>query len=156
MDITTAIDFKDRSFDVAVLTEVLEHLPYPTISVREARRILKPRGAFLGSVPLDYHLHRRWAVMRGGRLTGDPTHLHHFPSASWTACCAGISRTCRIILCAAARRAIPTGNCRRGILSATSPGSRGTRDEMPARQMTLLQPTRCLEHSAPERGRLVN
>jgi 2-polyprenyl-3-methyl-5-hydroxy-6-metoxy-1,4-benzoquinol methylase len=78
MEITTAIDFRDQSFDVVVLTEVLEHLPFPTISIREIRRILKPGGAFLGSVPLDYHLHRRWSVMRGNRLTGDPTHLHHF------------------------------------------------------------------------------
>ncbi len=78
MDISIALDFVDHAFDVAVMTEVLEHLPYPGISVREAHRILKPGGAFLGSVPLDYHLHRRWSVMRGGRLTGDPTHLHHF------------------------------------------------------------------------------
>jgi SAM-dependent methyltransferase len=78
MEITTAIDFKDRSFDVVILTEVLEHLPYPDISVTEIARILKPGGLFCGSVPLDYHFHRRWSVMRGGRLTGDPTHLHHF------------------------------------------------------------------------------
>ena len=78
MEITTAIDFKDQSFDVVALTEVLEHLPYPDISVREIHRILKKGGAFLGSVPLDYHLHRRWSVMRGNRLTGDATHLHHF------------------------------------------------------------------------------
>lgn len=78
MDISIAIDFKYQSFNVLVMTEVLEHLPYPTVTVREVHRILKPGGAFLGSVPLDYHLHRRWSVMRGGRLTGDATHLHHF------------------------------------------------------------------------------
>lgn len=78
MDISVAIDFTDRTFDVVVMTEVLEHLPYPPITVGEVHRILRPGGAFLGSVPLDYHLHRRWAVLRGGRLTGDPTHLHHF------------------------------------------------------------------------------
>ncbi|HSH92803.1 MAG TPA: class I SAM-dependent methyltransferase, partial [Roseimicrobium sp.] len=78
MDISIALDFLDKSFDVVVMTEVLEHLPYPTITVREVHRILKPGGAFLGSVPLDYHLHRRWSVMRGRRLTGDITHLHHF------------------------------------------------------------------------------
>lgn len=78
MDISTAIDFCDQSFYAVLLTEVLEHLPYPNITVQEVHRILKPGGVFLGSVPIDYHLHRRWAVMRGGRLTGDPTHLHHF------------------------------------------------------------------------------
>jgi hypothetical protein len=29
-------------------------------------------------VPLDYHLHRRWKVMRGKRLSGEQTHVHHF------------------------------------------------------------------------------
>jgi SAM-dependent methyltransferase len=81
MDFATAIDFVDQAFDVVVLTEVLEHLPYPTVSVAEVHRILRPGGAFMGSVPLDYHLHRRLAVLRGRRLTGDPTHLHHFSFA---------------------------------------------------------------------------
>ena len=78
MDISTAIDFCNHSFHAVLLSEVLEHLPHPDITVSEVHRILKPRGVFLGSVPIDYHLHRRWSVMRGGRLTGDPTHLHHF------------------------------------------------------------------------------
>jgi hypothetical protein len=29
-------------------------------------------------VPIDYHLSRRWKVLRGKRLSGDPTHIHHF------------------------------------------------------------------------------
>ncbi|MFN2508147.1 MAG: class I SAM-dependent methyltransferase [Chthoniobacterales bacterium] len=80
MDFTSQIGFKDESFDVVMMTEVLEHLPYPSIIVREVHRILKRRGAslYLGSVPLDYHLHRRWKVMRGKRLSGDQTHVHHF------------------------------------------------------------------------------
>jgi len=79
MDISSAIDFRDATFSVVVMTEVMEHLPHPPITVREIHRILrKPDGIFLGSVPLDYHLHRRWSVMRGRRLEGDPTHIHHF------------------------------------------------------------------------------
>ena len=80
MDIGIGIHFKDASFDAVMMTEVLEHLAYPVITVREIHRILvkKPKSAFFGSVPLDYHLHRRWKVMRGKRLSGDPTHIHHF------------------------------------------------------------------------------
>ena len=80
MDFTSAIGFRDESFDAVMMTEVLEHLPYPSISVREVHRILKkrPSSTYVGSVPLDYHLHRRWKVMRGKRLSGEQTHVHHF------------------------------------------------------------------------------
>jgi len=80
MDFTSAIGFRDESFDAVMMTEVLEHLPYPSISVREIHRILKknPGSTYLGSVPLDYHLHRRWKVLRGKRLSGEQTHVHHF------------------------------------------------------------------------------
>ena len=80
MDFTAQIGMKDGKFDAVMMTEVLEHLPYPPISVREVHRILKKTGTsvFLGSVPLDYHLHRRWKVLRGKRLSGEQTHVHHF------------------------------------------------------------------------------
>jgi len=80
MDFTSAINFQNASFDAVMMTEVLEHLPYPAITVREVHRILKKnRGsAYVGSVPLDYHLHRRWKVMRGKRLSGEQLHVHHF------------------------------------------------------------------------------
>jgi SAM-dependent methyltransferase len=80
MDFTFAIDFRDDCFDTVMMTEVLEHLPYPALTLREVHRILKKqsRSAFLGSVPLDYHLHRRWKVMRGKRLSGEQLHVHHF------------------------------------------------------------------------------
>lgn len=80
MDFTADIGFRDESVDVVMMTEVLEHLPYPSIIVREVHRILKKnqRSTYVGSVPLDYHLHRRWKVMRGKRLSGEQTHVHHF------------------------------------------------------------------------------
>jgi SAM-dependent methyltransferase len=80
MDFTAGIAVRDESFDVLMMTEVLEHLPYPSITIREVHRILKkkPASAYVGSVPLDYHLHRRWKVMRGKRLSGEQTHVHHF------------------------------------------------------------------------------
>jgi SAM-dependent methyltransferase len=80
MDFTAGISLRDETFDALMMTEVLEHLPYPSITVREVHRILrkKPGSVFLGSVPLDYHLHRRWKVLRGKRLSGEQTHVHHF------------------------------------------------------------------------------
>jgi SAM-dependent methyltransferase len=80
MDIATSIPLKSESFDLVMMTEVLEHLPYPLITLTEIHRILKPgpQSLFLGSVPLDYHLRRRLAVLAGRRLEGDPTHIHSF------------------------------------------------------------------------------
>jgi SAM-dependent methyltransferase len=80
MDISTAIDLRDECVDAVCLTEVLEHLPYPLVSVREIWRIMRKdsKSVFFGSVPLDYHLKRRISIARGRRLTIDPTHLHSF------------------------------------------------------------------------------
>jgi ubiquinone/menaquinone biosynthesis C-methylase UbiE len=80
MDFTSAINFRDNVFDAVMMTEVLEHLPYPSITVREVHRILikNPASAYVGSAPLDYHLHRRFKVLRGKRLSGEQTHVHHF------------------------------------------------------------------------------
>jgi len=69
--------FDDDSFDVVVMAEVLEHLPYPEITLSEIRRVLKKGGTFIGNVPLAYHLKDIWKVVRGKKLTisSDPTHL---------------------------------------------------------------------------------
>lgn len=43
--------FADASFATVVCTEVLEHVPYPSRALSEIRRVLKPGGLLLGSVP---------------------------------------------------------------------------------------------------------
>lgn len=80
MDLGLGLAFKNDSFDLVMMTEVLEHLPYPIITLAEINRILRkqPDSVFLGSVPIDYHLRRRLAVLAGRRLEGDPTHIHSF------------------------------------------------------------------------------
>ncbi len=72
--------FEDESFDVIVLAEVLEHLPYPKVTFGEIQRILRPGGMLVGSIPLAYHLKDRWQVLRGRKLwvNADPTHVQFF------------------------------------------------------------------------------
>lgn len=78
-DLNFPLEFGDASFDVVVACEVLEHLPYWDISVAEMVRVLAPGGAFLGTIPLAYHLTDRWRVLRGKPLLAakDPTHVKY-------------------------------------------------------------------------------
>ena len=53
-----AIPFPDCQFDVVVMSEVLEHLADDVLNATlvEARRVLKPGGHFVGTVPADENL----------------------------------------------------------------------------------------------------
>ena len=77
VDLNQSLPFQDNSFDVVVMAEVLEHLPYPNITLAEIKRVLKTNGKFIGNLPLAYHLKDRWQIIRGRKLliSGDPTHL---------------------------------------------------------------------------------
>jgi SAM-dependent methyltransferase len=79
-DLNAELPFPENTFDATVMGEVLEHLPYPAITLGEVQRVLKRGGIFIGSVPLAYHLIDRSRVLRGKKLLvdGDPTHLQHF------------------------------------------------------------------------------
>ena len=43
--------FNSSSFDGAVCTEVLEHVPNPVLALIELNRVLKPGGVLIGTVP---------------------------------------------------------------------------------------------------------
>ena len=77
VDLNQSLPFQDDIFDVIVMAEVLEHLPYPEITLSEIKRVLKTNGKFIGNLPLAYHLKDRWQIIRWRRLviSGDPTHL---------------------------------------------------------------------------------
>lgn len=53
-----AIPFPDCQFNVVVMSEVLEHLTDEVLmaTLVEARRVLKPGGRFIGTVPADENL----------------------------------------------------------------------------------------------------
>ncbi|MEW5721507.1 MAG: class I SAM-dependent methyltransferase [Thermodesulfobacteriota bacterium] len=89
LDLNADLPFSDGDFDAVVLAETLEHLPYPTLTLGEIRRVLAPGGLFLGNVPLEYHFTNRWRVLFGKEFTFDPTHLQHF---SYNSLCALLGR----------------------------------------------------------------
>jgi SAM-dependent methyltransferase len=70
--------FDDESFDVVVAGELLEHVRDPERLVAEARRLLRPGGRLVGSVPNAYRLLNRLRFLVGLPPERDPTHLHMF------------------------------------------------------------------------------
>lgn len=52
-----ALPFQDSTFDNVLCTEVLEHISDPLAVLREMRRVTKPGGTLLLTVPLSEQLH---------------------------------------------------------------------------------------------------
>jgi len=51
MDFNKRLDFKNNSFDLVICTEVIHYLENKFFFFKEVRRILKPSGIFIFSVP---------------------------------------------------------------------------------------------------------
>jgi SAM-dependent methyltransferase len=60
------IPVPDSSYDVILCTEVIEHIPEPTLAIREFSRILKPGGTLLITAPLQSGLHQEPYHYYGG------------------------------------------------------------------------------------------
>lgn len=69
------IPVEDSSFDAVICTEVLEHVPEPTMVLKEIGRILKPGGFAFLSAPLGSGLHQQPYHFYGGFT---PHFYHHF------------------------------------------------------------------------------
>lgn len=77
-DLDQPLDFADASFDVVVAGELLEHLRDPLRLVAEIRRVLRPGGTFVASVPNAFRLKGRLLFLLGRPPENDPTHLQMF------------------------------------------------------------------------------
>lgn len=77
-DAEEPLPFDDRSFDVVVAGELLEHVRDPEALVDEVHRVLRPGGTFVGSVPNAFRVKNRLRFLGGRPPESDPTHLHIF------------------------------------------------------------------------------
>ncbi|MFA6422443.1 MAG: methyltransferase domain-containing protein [Candidatus Buchananbacteria bacterium] len=71
----------EKRFDAVVAGEVLEHLYYPDRVVEKIKKLLKPEGIFIGTVPNAFSFKNRIRYLLGQkRFTplADPTHINQF------------------------------------------------------------------------------
>lgn len=59
VDLGQPLPLPDRSYDTVLLTDVLEHLPYPDRLWGELARVLRPGGTVIVGVPFMYWLHEQ-------------------------------------------------------------------------------------------------
>lgn len=58
------LPFRDASFDLILLVDILEHTAYPDRIVAETRRLLAPGGVVIATVPWAYHPYVRYTWLR--------------------------------------------------------------------------------------------
>ncbi|MBA3375744.1 MAG: methyltransferase domain-containing protein [Actinobacteria bacterium] len=80
-DVEEPLPFTDASFDAVVAGELFEHLRFPSSLTGEVRRVLRPGGVIVGSVPNAFRIQGRLRFLFGRPPEDDPTHLHMFSPA---------------------------------------------------------------------------
>ena len=60
----TQLPFRDQSFDLVLLIDILEHTDHPERIVSETRRLLVPGGIVIATVPWAYHPYVRFTWLR--------------------------------------------------------------------------------------------
>jgi len=80
-DVDEPLPVDSETFDAVVAGELLEHIRFPRTLVAEVRRVLRPGGVFVGSVPNAFRVQNRLRFVRGLQPERDPTHLHMFTPA---------------------------------------------------------------------------
>ena len=74
------LSYADASFDIAITSDTLEHVPDIDTALRETLRVLKPGGTHVFSTPVVWSRPtRQRATLHGGELTHLLAPSHHGP-----------------------------------------------------------------------------
>ncbi len=76
-----AFELEANEYDAVIAWMVIEHLHDPVSALREIRRILRPGGLLVFSVP-NFACWETWFFRRYHYMINEPTHLHHFTPRS--------------------------------------------------------------------------
>lgn len=76
------LPFDEKSFDLVVFSEVMEHLRFPQKALYEISRVLRKDGQLVGSVPNAFRLRNRWKFLCGNPFESDPSHLRSYSEAT--------------------------------------------------------------------------
>lgn len=77
------LPFKETSFDIIVMGEVLEHLRNPARLIKQAQGLLKDGGVIVISLPNECTIYHRLKMLLGKGLDGtgfEPGYHLHFPT----------------------------------------------------------------------------
>jgi SAM-dependent methyltransferase len=77
-DVEEPLPFEDGTFDAVVVGEILEHVRFPDEVVGEIRRVLRPGGVVVGSVPNAFRLKNRLTFLLGRPPENNPMHLRMY------------------------------------------------------------------------------
>ena len=67
-DLARPLPFPPETFDVVVATDILEHMTDPLALLQEAKRVLRPQGRLILSVPNHFFLANRLRILGGKGL----------------------------------------------------------------------------------------
>jgi SAM-dependent methyltransferase len=77
-DLNLPLPFADASFDAAVMSEVLEHIPRAEDLLRETARVLRPGGIIVCTTPNNAYYKRRIRALQGRSPDDEGTHFRFF------------------------------------------------------------------------------
>jgi methionine biosynthesis protein MetW len=66
--------FGDKTFDVVIMTCILEHIPFPEHTLEESKRVLKYGGLMIVTIPNATHIRNRLELLMG-RMPSELLHM---------------------------------------------------------------------------------
>lgn len=79
MDLNKKINISDNTIDLVICTEVIHYLENKFSFFREVRRILKPKGIFIFSIPnLGNIFNRTYYLFKGNFIDNSPKFINPF------------------------------------------------------------------------------